>query len=377
MSYLEIQLPTTHKAVVKNPHDDILIPLEDGMTTAVYRGLQAWRRELMRGINASNVQEIFTRLYDPKLRQTLRDSIVNWLDKAAEAGVMQAREDVERDVFGVKAIEGIGINWEFANDAAAAWAITYGDNLVGEIAKTTTPRIQRLISDWITNGESLQTLIDRVQSGYLYSENRARTIAVTEVTRAFAQGNIEAWKASGVMELKRWNTAVDELVCPICAPLHRTTVPMNGTWPGGIESPPAHPRCRCWVTATTDFEAAERRAEQELFEQIGGDDAFVNIRPPEGRAPRGQGAEYADRRAIVSRISTQIKYRSQLQATVDNYRGQVNQRRRITIAINRIQELDKAIDASLAIADGPGDWNFKRELVNGIIEYVQAITKAR
>lgn len=248
----------TTKATERNPHDATLNPLEDDMATAVYAGLQAWRRELFRGVNAQNINEVLTRLHDPALRQKLRDAIVDYLTQAAEAGAMQARGDVERDVFGVKRITepsaSIEFNWELANENAAQWALRYGENLVGEIAKTTTPRIQGLVSDWINNGEPLSTLISRVKDGWLYSEKRARTIAVTEVTRAFAQGNMEAWKATGVMDLKRWNTAVDELVCPICGPLHRATAPMNEQFPGGYDSPPAHPRCRCWLTATTKGE---------------------------------------------------------------------------------------------------------------------------
>lgn len=263
-----IALQTTRKAVDKNPHDDILNPLEDGMTAAIHAGLQAWRRELFRGINAENVNDVLLRLNDPTLRQVLRDAIVDWLQQAAEAGANQGRANIERDIFGIKRLNEsaptISTNWELANNAAADWAIQYGDNLVGEIAKTTTPRIQRLIADWISNSEPFSKLVERVQGGYLYSEDRARTIAVTETTRAFSRGNIEAARSSGVMELKRWNTARDEIVCPICGPLHRQTAPIDGTFPGGYDSPPAHPRCRCWLTFTTDFEAAERRREQEL-----------------------------------------------------------------------------------------------------------------
>ena len=34
----------------------------------------------------------------------------------------------------------------------------------------------------------------------MFSPERARLIAVTEVTRAYAEGNRQAWKASGVIE---------------------------------------------------------------------------------------------------------------------------------------------------------------------------------
>ena len=361
----------------RNPHDAVLNPLEDGMTAAVYAGLRAWQRELFRGINAANINEIYTRLNNPKLRQVLRDAIVDWLQRAADAGVMQARDEVERDVFGVKA--DFDINWELANNDAAEWAIRYGEQLTGELAKTTTPRIQRLISDWVSNGESLSTLINRVQDGYLYSEDRARTIAVTEVTRAFAQGNLEAWRASGVMALKRWNTGVDELVCPICRPLHRMTVPINDQFPGGYDGPPAHPRCRCFLSATVDDAVEEEMSRQVEIEWLNREvaDPYEGIRPPEGRAPRGQGQEYNDRRWIISRIETQKRYRARLQNTIYNYRGQVGRTREITHAKQRIRELDKAIEAAMNIAVTDADWAFKREMVEGIISYVSEVTRVR
>ena len=181
------------------------------------------------------------------------------------------------------------------------------------------------------------------------------------------------------MELKRWNTGVDELVCPICRPLHRMTVPMNEHFPGGYDGPPAHPRCRCFLTATVDDAVEAEMSRQVEFEWIDSqvDDPYEAIRPPKGRAPRGQGQEYNDRRTIISKIETQKRYRARLQNTIYNYRGQVGRRREITHAKLRIQELDKAIEAAMNIAVTDADWAFKREMVEGIISYVSEITRAR
>jgi len=87
------------------------------------------------------------------------------------------------------------------------------------------------------------------------------------------------------------------------------------------------------------------------------------------------GQEYADRRAIAARIQTQMKFRGQLQSKLNRYRGQKNRRYEMDIATARVQELSKAIDNALQIADGPGDWEFKRELINGIFEYLSVTTR--
>lgn len=140
----------------------------------------------------------------------------------------------------------IGINWELANDDAAQWSLEYALNLVRGLTDTTRTRLQREITRFIENGETLTELTRRL--GPLFGETRARLIAETETTRAFAEGNLAAWRQSGVIKRKRWNTANDEIVCPICGPLHNTVVDMDNTFPGNLDGPPAHPRCRCWVT---------------------------------------------------------------------------------------------------------------------------------
>jgi hypothetical protein len=140
-------------------------------------------------------------------------------------------------------------------------------------------------------------------------------------------------------------------------------------------------RCRCWITPVVDVESAiaddsfEAIDEIALIESSGFDDPFGMIRPPEGRAPRGMGDEYRARRRIVERIQTQMNWRTKIQRNLERYRGQSGQRNRITIMRARLQELDKGITAMLDVSNQPeGDWNFKMELVDGIIDYVQSVT---
>ena len=81
----------------------------------------------------------------------------------------------------------------------------------------------------------------------LFGPSRAKSIAVTEVTRAYAEGaNIakeQIERMSGLQMVHIWNTNNDSLVCEICAPLNRKKQG-DGWW----EFPPAHPNCRCWTT---------------------------------------------------------------------------------------------------------------------------------
>lgn len=80
-----------------------------------------------------------------------------------------------------------------------------------------------------------------------YSRDRADLIAATELTRAITKGQdiAIAWiKRRLRLKVERiWVTKDDELVCPICGPLHlQPEVIWRETIPQGS---PAHPRCRC------------------------------------------------------------------------------------------------------------------------------------
>jgi hypothetical protein len=79
-------------------------------------------------------------------------------------------------------------------------------------------------------------------------------VAVTEVTRAYAEGNRRSAKEYEDQELftwvRTWRTNNDDLVCELCGPLHgKTAEGTDGEYPlGGGQGPPRHPRCRCWET---------------------------------------------------------------------------------------------------------------------------------
>lgn len=137
------------------------------------------------------------------------------------------------------------VNWSAVNERAAAWAEGYSFELVKGINTTTRDKIARLVSQFFrTPAQDLQTLGARI--GELFGRERGQMIATTEATRAAAQGELGL-----ALEIKKefggqanvvsvWLTSRDEMVCPICAPLHGTRRGRGWTIP-----PPAHPRCRC------------------------------------------------------------------------------------------------------------------------------------
>jgi len=173
------------------------------------------------------------------------------------------------------AIEGlpyeIGVDWMLVNTAAAKWAQQYTYGLITGINETTAARLQAAINSWIEVGEDFPALVARVQEIFA-NPVRAGMIAATEITRVYAEANTLAWRESGVVTARRWVTANDERVCPICGPLGGLTVTTEGAQPaapgtqtrravvadldkpfihpvtGEEYTPPAHVNCRCWIT---------------------------------------------------------------------------------------------------------------------------------
>ncbi len=182
---------------------------------------------------------------EAELRDTLRRALIQSVDLGVTIATQQ--------------LEGVGFGWDIANEEARRWADEHTLGLIRDIDATTLERTRRAVSAWIDNGEPLESLIEEFVP--IFGERRAELIASTEVTRAYAEGNRQAYKASGVVTHWIWRTAEDERVCPICGPLADSVVRIDGDFSGflpdevrkgTISAPPAHPRCRCWLAPMVD-----------------------------------------------------------------------------------------------------------------------------
>ena len=129
------------------------------------------------------------------------------------------------------------------------FAASYRFEWIKGITDTTRRQVTKAVVSWIRSGSPLSSLETVLTP--LFGEERARRIAVTEVTRLFAIGNQLAWETTGFVNKMKWMTARDELVCPICKPLDGTFIGI-----GDINAlPPAHVNCRCWIQPVVDEQA--------------------------------------------------------------------------------------------------------------------------
>lgn len=142
-----------------------------------------------------------------------------------------------------------------------------------------TPReaqaVQRRRDDLIAQGFSpLKATEQAARYAATLNRVRANRIARTELATAFNQAQLGTIK-QGIEDgdllpdvQKKWVTAEDERVCPICRPLNRTHKDVEGddtTFTSGkfsADAPPIHPSCRCTIVYVLDTDAQLQLTEQ-------------------------------------------------------------------------------------------------------------------
>ena len=168
--------------------------------------------------------------------------LIRLMLKGAAGGIEQFAETVT-----------IGYDWSQVNMSAAEWAAAAVGELITAIDEVTRKAIQKAIELFITTPGMT---IGDVMGAMPFGEERARTVAVTEITRAYAQGQLMAGEElrkayPDVKVTKVWNTNADDFVCDICGPLDGEEVGIDEEFEGGISEPPAHVNCRCWMQTRT------------------------------------------------------------------------------------------------------------------------------
>lgn len=140
-----------------------------------------------------------------------------------------------------------GVNYAVSDrllqEAATGWAEAWSFDLVQDLNTTSRAALSEALTAFSEQTMTNQELSARVAS--IFGPARADQIAITEVTRAAAQG--ESFIAGelakqGVVMAAIWETRIDDLVCAICGP--RQGMERGTNW---LYDPPAHVGCRCGV----------------------------------------------------------------------------------------------------------------------------------
>lgn len=161
-----------------------------------------------------------------------------------------------------------GIDFDVVNERAVEWAKDRSAELVGmkyvdgelvtnpraewSIEESTRESIRDLVAQGTEEGWSMDQLADAIAADAGFSDERAMTIARTESATADVQGNMVAYREArdqvGIVVLKEWITAGDDLVSEDCAAnAEQGAIDLDDDFQSGASAPPDHPNCRCDV----------------------------------------------------------------------------------------------------------------------------------
>ena len=257
------------------------VKIENAGITALAKALEKQLRLALPNAAAIDSAEANLSLAD----EDIKDALFNMINEAVLLGQDVGRSQIDA-IYGVeKQLD--DIDWSGLAGAGIQWVTNHVRNLMVELNQTSRETLKKAIEQWKDTGAGFAGLIGTLEMmGWGFDKARAKLIAQTEVTNAFAKGEVMAWEQSEVVVGKEWRTANDELVCPICAPLGGIIFGAEGaepatiadqlnrseqaglgdqfTHPGGRSSagnfagqtfdrPPAHPNCRCWLVPVVEF----------------------------------------------------------------------------------------------------------------------------
>ena len=134
---------------------------------------------------------------------------------------------------------------------AAEWAILEAEQQLLNYSALTREGVMGIVSDSVRDGRSIGQTTTLIKDDFLFSRDRAKVIARTETARALGHGQKGAAEQQGRDE-KRWSTSGDELVSDECRSNEDIGwLPIGDPFPGGVDTVPQHPNCRCVVVYRT------------------------------------------------------------------------------------------------------------------------------
>lgn len=130
------------------------------------------------------------------------------LEELARAGIEAGTRNLAR--------AGIAFDSELVNAEAARWARQHTDDLLDVLGTTSERVVGEALAGWIeTPGSTIGDLAEQLAPKLGGNMARGEMVAVTEITRAYAEGEAVVYRQAGVQN--------------------------------PVFLPPGHPRCRCWT----------------------------------------------------------------------------------------------------------------------------------
>lgn len=234
----------------------------------VSRELKEEMRRLTRGLDPKTTlsdrqtRDLLAKLKDSvaTMQAAVAAAATPYATMIAEAGAVAGLGQLPDGSYDFKATEG-----RYSDDVARA-ARRASQRMAQSVAQTTADKIGRAIAAGIKENLTGRELAQLLTTDTGIGIDRATMIARTESARAFTDGQIEAWKATGVVSGKRW--LVSPYACAFCEEagrlfganaigLHDNFFEQGASLSVGGKSmaldfdstsgPPLHPNCRCTI----------------------------------------------------------------------------------------------------------------------------------
>lgn len=144
---------------------------------------------------------------------------------------------------------GTDISFDIFSKAARDYAEERGGELVTDLSDSTREMLRSSVAEAIENGQTNSQFAKDLMDNYAFSEERALTIARTELAFADVAGHKESSSAAGAVG-KRWLLSSDHDFEDECNDNEEEDViAFDDLFASGDDFPPSHPNCQC------DFEA--------------------------------------------------------------------------------------------------------------------------
>ena len=175
------------------------------------------------------------------LTVTLSPQPVRVIASATISDVNQVAMDYAQN----RGAELVGMKWvdgKLVQNPNASMAIT----------DSTRNMLREILNDAFSHETPMSELVQKIRDAGVFSEQRAKLIASTEVKFAQARGNIEAWKKSGVVKEVEWVLSADHTEDDECDDnADAGPVAVGEAFPSGDVAPPEHPNCWCSLSIAT------------------------------------------------------------------------------------------------------------------------------
>ena len=218
-----------------------ITPMENDFKRAMIKYFQEQELEALRALRKN---KSISKDVDDVLRITHSE---RELTKLANLAIPKITEIVKINGSAAYAELGVTGAFDVLNPEVIKFIKKRAGLLIKSIGDTTLEKLKKTLADGVGAGESIPKLADRISGVFTEAKGyRSTLIARSETITASNQGNLEAYKQSGVVKQKMWLTSRDDRVRDEHVVMDGETVDIDKPFSNG-SMVPDDPNERCTI----------------------------------------------------------------------------------------------------------------------------------